>query len=63
MVEDTDYLLSLQAVRERSQTVLEAAKKNELLHFQFDENLMPAAAEFVVGIIKVCRLPHRRSFF
>lgn len=33
MVEDTDYLLSLQAVRERSQTVLEAAKKKRAITF------------------------------
>ena len=50
---DIEYLKSLQAVRERASLVLKAAEQDKLTHFVYHEDLMPATAEFVSGIITV----------
>jgi hypothetical protein len=47
------YLLSLQAVRERSRAVLQAAKEGLLNSFDYDEQRMNEVAKFVIDIIKV----------
>lgn len=47
------YLLSLQAVRERSQLVLSAAKEGSLNSFDYDEPRMSDVAKYVVDIITV----------
>ncbi|KAK6084643.1 urg3 [Seiridium cupressi] len=46
------HLLSLQAVRERSQLVLQAAKEGKLNSFDYDEPRMTDVANFVIDIIK-----------
>ncbi|KAI1849766.1 hypothetical protein JX266_004715 [Neoarthrinium moseri] len=48
---DIAYLLSLQAVRERAQLVLQAAKEGSLNSFEYHEDRLPAVADFVIGII------------
>ncbi|KAJ6155198.1 hypothetical protein N7470_005764 [Penicillium chermesinum] len=48
---DIEYLKSLQAVRERARLVLHAAEQDKLTHFSYREDLMPATADFVAGII------------
>lgn len=50
---EISYLLSLQAVRERSKTVLQAAKEGSLNSFNYDEQRMDEVANFVIDIIKV----------
>ena len=47
------YLRSIYAVRERSQLVMEKAKRNQLRHFQVDQSKFQDTARFVVSIIKV----------
>lgn len=47
------YLLSLKAVRERAHIVLSLAKHGRLNHFEFHPERLDAAAEYVIGIIKV----------
>jgi hypothetical protein len=49
------YLRSIHAVRERSNIVLEKAKRNELNHFDVDMSKFEATASYVVSIIKVKR--------
>jgi hypothetical protein len=53
---DTDigYLLSLQAVRSRAQTVLNEARNGNLIHFHYDESRMAETASLVTNIITVC---------
>ncbi|KAJ5450990.1 Protein of unknown function DUF1688, partial [Penicillium cf. griseofulvum] len=46
------YLRSIHAVRERSNIILEKAKKNELNHFDVDMSKFKATASYVVSIIK-----------
>jgi hypothetical protein len=53
MTPDIEYLLSLEAVRERSQIVFEAAQKNELSHFDYHADKLPEAAAFVTSVINV----------
>lgn len=48
-----DYLLSLQAVRERAQLVFKQAKQGRLNHFEYDETKMPEVADRVVALISV----------
>lgn len=55
------YLRSIYAVRERSQIVLEKAKKNQLKHFNVDITKFPDTASYVVSIIKVRRSLLRSS--
>lgn len=50
---DIEYLKSLQAVRDRAHLVLEAAERNELTHFIYHADCMPATAKFVASIINV----------
>lgn len=53
LASDIEYLKSLRAVRERSQIVLEAARKGDLNNFVYDEGRMKETAEFVAGVISV----------
>lgn len=53
MEEQIQYLLSLEAVRDRSKIVFEAAKSGSLNHFIYDASRMDAAADYVTAIIKV----------
>ncbi|KAJ5958750.1 uncharacterized protein N7479_005900 [Penicillium vulpinum] len=46
------YLRSIHAVRERSNIVLEKAKRNQLNHFDVDMTKFEATASYVVSIIK-----------
>ncbi|KAI2620091.1 DUF1688-domain-containing protein [Hypoxylon sp. NC1633] len=48
---DVAYLLSLQAVRERSRTVLAAAQGGRLHSFEYDEQRMSTVADFVISVI------------
>ncbi len=47
------YLRSIHAVRERANVVLDAAKRNQLNHFDVDMTKFKATAQYVVSIIKV----------
>lgn len=47
------YLRSIHAVRERSNIILNKAKKNQLNHFDVDMSKFEATASYVVSIIKV----------
>ncbi|KAI1394735.1 DUF1688-domain-containing protein [Hypoxylon fuscum] len=49
---DIAYLLSLQAVRDRSQIVLKAAREGRLHNFEYDEKRMTAVADFVISVIE-----------
>ncbi|KAI5780769.1 hypothetical protein EDC01DRAFT_718625 [Geopyxis carbonaria] len=51
-LDPSGYLRSIQAVRERSRFVLEAALKNQLTNFIVDMNKFTDVAEYVVSIIK-----------
>ncbi|EFX03998.1 conserved fungal protein [Grosmannia clavigera kw1407] len=46
------YLLSLEAVRERSREVLLAAQAGDLNHFDYHESKLPEVASFVCAIIE-----------
>lgn len=48
------YLLSLEAVRDRAKIVGEAAKVGKLSHFDVHEDKLPAVADYVTNVIKVC---------
>jgi len=56
MTPDIEYLLSLEAVRERSQKVFVAAKKDELSHFTYHASKLPEAAAYVTSVINVSLL-------
>jgi hypothetical protein len=56
MTADIEYLLSLEAVRERAQVVFAAAKSDELSHFTYHADKLPEAAAFVTSVIKVSLL-------
>lgn len=51
------YLLSLQAVRDRSRLVLQAAEEGALNSFDYDAKRMPEVADFVLGVISVSLPP------
>lgn len=53
MTPDTEYLLSLEAVRERAQIVFAAAQKNELSHFTYHADKLAEAAAYVTSVINV----------
>ena len=53
MTPDIEYLLSLEAVRERAQIVFAAAKRDELSHFTYHASKLPEAAAFVTSVINV----------
>jgi hypothetical protein len=53
MTPDIEYLLSLEAVRERAQIVFAAAKRDELSHFTYHADKLPEAAAFVTSVINV----------
>jgi hypothetical protein len=53
MPPDIDYLLSLEAVRDRAQIVFQAAQKDELAHFTYHASKLPEAAAYVTSIINV----------
>ena len=46
------YLLSLQAVRDRAKIV--GAQVAQLHHFSVHEDKLPAVADYVTNVIKVC---------
>ncbi|KAI4867516.1 DUF1688-domain-containing protein [Hypoxylon rubiginosum] len=48
---DIAYLLSLQAVRERSRIVFAAAREGRLHSFEYDEQRMSAVADYVISVI------------
>ena len=50
------HLMSLEAVRERAQIVYDAAKKGGLNNFEFHQEKLDDAADYVTGIIKVRRV-------
>ncbi|KAI4848402.1 DUF1688-domain-containing protein [Aureobasidium sp. EXF-8845] len=51
MTPDIEYVLTLEAVRERAQIVFAAAKKDELSHFTYHADKLPEAAAFVTSVI------------
>jgi len=53
MTPDIEYLLSLEAVRERAQIVFAAAQKDELSHFIYHADKLPEAAAYVTSVINV----------
>ena len=53
MTSEIDYLLSLEAVRERSRLVFAAAQRDELCHFTYHASKLPEAAAFVTSVINV----------
>lgn len=59
MTPDIEYLLSLEAIRQRSQIVFEAAQKDELSHFDYHASKLPEAAAYVTAVINVSRAPLR----
>lgn len=50
---DISYLLSLQAVRDRSRLVLKAAQEGALNNFEYHSKRLPEVAGFVLGVISV----------
>lgn len=55
MTSGIEYLLSLEAIRKRSQIVFEAAQKDELSHFDYHPSKLPEAAAYVTSVINVSR--------
>jgi len=53
MTSDIEYLLSLEAVRERAQIVFAAAQKDELSHFTYHADKLSEAAAYVTSVINV----------
>ncbi|KAI4726333.1 DUF1688-domain-containing protein [Aureobasidium sp. EXF-10728] len=51
MTPDIEYLLSLEAVRERAQIVFAAAQRDGLSHFTYHASKLSEAAEFVASVI------------
>lgn len=49
---EIDYVLSLQAVREKAHTVLKIAKTDGLNHFQLNEEKLSDTADYVIEVIK-----------
>lgn len=58
---DIEYLMTLQAVRDRANLVQKAAEQGELTHFNYNVARMPAVADFVAGVIAVCSPCSRKS--
>ncbi|OKL61430.1 hypothetical protein UA08_03141 [Talaromyces atroroseus] len=52
MDSQTEYLLSLRAIRERAKIVADATHAGELSHFDFHEDLLGDVADFVTSVIK-----------
>ena len=50
---DVQYLLSLRAIRERSQIVWRAAEAGKLTNFDFHPDKLGAVADFVLSVIEV----------
>lgn len=57
MTPDIEYLLSLEAVRERSRKVFAAAQRDELTHFTYHASKLPEAAAYVSSVINVSLSP------
>jgi hypothetical protein len=57
MENDRDYLLSLRAVRDHANKVLQAAKQGDLKHFDYDESRMTEVADYVSKVIDVSSPP------
>ena len=53
MTSEIEYLLSLEAVRERSRLVFAAAQRDELSHFIYHASKLPEAAAYVTSVINV----------
>lgn len=53
MGSELDYLLSLEAVRERASRVFNIAQSNGLNHFDYHPNKLSDAADFVAKVITV----------
>jgi hypothetical protein len=47
-----NYLLSPQAIRDRSQILFDRACADQLDHFRCDLNQLPAAADYVIGVMQ-----------
>lgn len=58
---DIEYLKTLQAVRERSRLVLEAARQGKTNNFVFHEDRMKDVTEFVASVIDVSLSPSKIS--
>ena len=56
-VDPAAYLRSIQAVRERTNFVLQKAKSNQLNHFNVDLGKFPDTTSYVGSTIKVCTAP------
>jgi len=56
MSSQVDYLLSLGAIRDRSQIVWQAAQTGNLSNFDFHEDRLGDVADFVTSVIKVRNL-------
>lgn len=54
MDSDIDYILSLQAVRQRAHHVFSLAKADKLNHFDYHEDRFNDAVQYALNIIKVC---------
>lgn len=54
MNSDIQYLLSLQAVRDRANKVFDIAKRGALNHFEFHPEKLPTATDYIVNVISVC---------
>lgn len=55
---EIEYLLSLQAVRERAAKVFAAAQQGALVNFEYDASKMSTVSDFVIDVISV-RTPSR----
>jgi hypothetical protein len=61
MVSEVEYLLSLQAVRERANCVFDCAQRGTLNHFHYDADQLPVAARLVAQTISVSfQVSHRQ---
>lgn len=58
---EAEYLLTLEAIRERSRLVYQAALDGRLNSFDYNSDRMPAVADFVCGIIRRDFGPDRYS--
>ena len=53
MDSDIEYILSLKAVREQARRVLELAEQGKLTHFNYNQDKLGVAADYVIEIIQV----------
>ena len=53
MADETKYLLSLRAIRERAKIVWAAAQAGNLSHFDLHEERLDDVANFVLSVIEV----------